>query len=154
MVGPRRLLSRLREMMAHGSAPLQDLVRLVAAELVSEVCSVYATRPGEILELVATQGLNPQAVGRTRLRVGEGIVGLCAATAQVMNLPDAQNHPAFAYRPETDEEPFASMLAVPVRRAGRTLGVVDVQNRNPRLYAADEVEELETVAMLLAEVLA
>jgi phosphotransferase system enzyme I (PtsP) len=153
MASPRRLLSRLREMLAHGSAPLPDLVRMVAAELVSEVCSVYATRPGEILELVATEGLNPQAVGRTRLRVGEGIVGLCAATARVMNLPDAQNHPAFAYRPETDEEPFISMLAVPVRRAGRTLGVVAVQNRTPRHYADDEVEELETVAMLLAEVL-
>jgi phosphotransferase system, enzyme I, PtsP len=154
MASPRRLLSRLREMMAHGTAPLPDFVRLVAAELVSEVCTVYAARPGEILELVATEGLNPQAIGRTRLRVGEGIVGLCAATAQVMNLPDAQNHPAFAYRPETGEEPFASMLAVPVRRAGRTLGVVAVQNRNPRLYAEDEVEEMETVAMLLAEVLA
>ena len=71
-----------------------------------------------------------------------------------MNLPDAQNHPAFAYRPETGEEPFASMLAVPVRRAGRTLGVLAVQNRKPRRYADDEVEELETVAMLLAEVLA
>ena len=132
MPTPRRLLARLRETMAHGTAPLQELVHLAAAELVSEVCSVYAARPGEILELVATEGLNPQAVGRTRLRVGEGIVGLCAATAQVMNLPDAQNHPAFAYRPETGEEPFASMLAVPVRRAGRTLGVVAVQNRNPR----------------------
>jgi phosphotransferase system enzyme I (PtsP) len=154
MANPRRLLARLREMMARGTAPLPDLVRLVAAELVSEVCSVYAARPGEILELVATEGLNPQAVGRTRLRVGEGIVGLCAATAKVMNLPDAQNHPAFAYRPETNEEPFASMLAVPVRRGGRTLGVVVAQNRNPRLYADDEVEELETVAMLLAEVLA
>ncbi len=132
MASPRRLLARLRELLAHGTAPLPDLVRLVAAELVSEVCSVYAARPGEILELVATEGLNPQAIGRTRLRVGEGIVGLCAATAQVMNLPDAQNHPAFAYRPETGEEPFASMLAVPVRRAGRTLGVLAVQNRNPR----------------------
>ena len=154
MATPRRLLARLRELMAHGAAPLPELVRLVAAELVSEVCSVYAARPGEILELAATEGLNPEAVGRTRLRVGEGIVGLCAATAQVMNLPDAQNHPAFAYRPETGEEPFASMLAVPVRRAGRTLGVVAVQNRNPRRYADDEVDELETVAMLLAEVLA
>src|ERR1700733_6045013 len=154
MANPRRLRARLREMMARGTAPLPDLVRLVAAELVSEVCSVYAARPGEILELVATEGLNPQAVGRTRLRVGEGIVGLCAAAAKVMNLPDAQNHPAFAYRPETNEEPFASMLAVPVRRGGRTLGVVVAQNRNPRLYADDEVEELETVAMLLAEVLA
>jgi len=140
--------------MAHGAAPLQELVLLVAAELVSEVCSVYAARPGEVLELVATEGLNQKAVGRTRLRVGEGIVGLCAATVQVMNLPDAQNHPAFAYRPETGEEPFASMLAVPVRRAGRTLGVITVQNRNPRSYAEEEVDELETVAMLLADVLA
>src|SRR5215469_18021642 len=154
MASPRRLLARLRESLAHGTAPLVELVHLVAAELVSEVCSIYAARPGEILESVATEGLNQQAIGRTRLRVGEGIVGLCAATAQVMNLPDAQNHPAFAYRPETDEEPFASMLAVPVRRAGRTLGVVDVQNRIPRLYSEDEVEELEIVAMLLAEVLA
>jgi phosphotransferase system enzyme I (PtsP) len=154
MTTPRRLLARLRETMAHGSAQLQELVHLMAAELVSEVCSVYAARPGEILELVATIGLNPQAVGRTRLRVGEGIVGLCAATGQVMNLPDAQNHPAFAYRPETGEEPFASMLTVPVRRSGRTLGVVVVQNRNPRGYSEEEVDELETVAMLLAEVLA
>jgi phosphotransferase system, enzyme I, PtsP len=154
MPTPRRLLARLRETMAHGTAPLQELVHLAAAELVSEVCSVYAARPGEILELVATEGLNPKAVGRTRLRFGEGIVGLCAATAQVLNLPDAQNHPAFAYRPETDEEPFASMLAAPVRRAGRTLGVVAVQNRNPRGYSEEEVDELETVAMLLAEVLA
>src|SRR6185437_3247076 len=153
MATPRRLLARLRETMAHDAAPLQELVLLVAAELVSEVCSVYAARPGEILELVATEGLNPLAVGHTRLRVGEGIIGLCAATAQVMNLPDAQNHPAFAYRPETGEEPFASMLAVPVRRAGRTLGVVAVQNRNPRGYTDEEVDEVETVAMLLADVL-
>jgi phosphotransferase system enzyme I (PtsP) len=147
-------LAKLRDVLAHGVAPLQELVQLVAAELVSEVCSIYAARPGEILELVATHGLNPKAIGRTRLRVGEGIVGLSAATAEVMNLPDAQNHPAFAYRPETGEEPFAAMLAVPVRRAGRTLGVVVVQNRNPRGYSEEEVDELETVAMLLAEVLA
>ncbi len=140
--------------MARGVAPLSDLVDLMAAELVAEVCSAYVRRPGDILELVATHGLNPEAVGHTRLRVGEGIVGLCAAGSRVMNLPDAQNHPAFAYRPETGEEPFASMLAVPVRRAGRTLGVLVAQNRAPRRYTDDEVEEVETVAMLLAELLA
>src|SRR5260370_4702785 len=123
MSGPRRLLARLRTLRAHGSTPLPALVQLVASELVSEVCSVYVQRPGDILELAATEGLNPQAVGVTRLRVGEGIVGLCAATATVMNLPDAQHHPAFAYRPETGEEPFASMLAVPLRRSVRLPGV-------------------------------
>jgi phosphotransferase system, enzyme I, PtsP len=151
---PRRLLARLRELMAHGAAPLAEVAALVARELVAEVASVYVCRPGDILELGATFGLNPEAVGRTRLRVGEGIVGLCAATVEVMNLPDAQNHPGFAYRAETGEEPYASMLAVPVRRAGRMLGVLAVQNRAPRHYADAEVEELETVAMLLAEVLA
>ena len=153
MTAPRRLLSRLRDLRAHGSAPLSALVQLVASELVSEVCSVYVQRPGDILELAATEGLRQDAIGRTRLRVGEGIVGLCAATGAVMNLPDAQNHPAFAYRPETGEEPFASMLAVPVRRSGRTLGVIVVQNRTPRNFTEPEVDDLETVAMLLAEML-
>ncbi|MFL5254127.1 MAG: putative PEP-binding protein [Rhodopila sp.] len=125
----------------------------MSTELVSEVCSIYVQRPGDILELAATEGLNPDAIGRTRLRVGEGIVGLCAATGTVMNLPDAQNHPAFAYRPETGEEMFASMLAVPVRRAGRVLGVLAVQNRAPRHFTAEEVDELETVAMLLVDLL-
>jgi phosphotransferase system enzyme I (PtsP) len=147
----RRLLARLRAMMASGNAPLAEIVALVAAELVAEVCSAYGLRSGEILELRATHGLNQGAVGRTRLRVGEGIVGLVAATGQVLNLADAQNHPAFAYRPETGEEPYSSMLAVPVRRAGRTLGVLTVQNRATRRYADDEVEVLETVAMLVTD---
>jgi len=153
MTATRRLLSRLRNLRAHGAAPLSALVQLVASELVSEVCSIYVSRPGDILELAATEGLNADAVGRTRLRVGEGIVGLCAATGTVMNMPDAQNHPAFAYRPETGEEPFASLLAVPVRRTGRTLGVLVVQNRTPRNFTELEVDDLETVAMLLAELL-
>ncbi len=153
VTGPRRLLARLRDLRAHGEAPLSALVRLVSSELVSEVCSVYVQRPGDILELAATEGLNADSVGRTRLRVGEGIVGLCAATGTVMNLPDAQNHPAFAYRPETGEEPFASMLAVPVRRSGHILGVLVVQNRTPRHFTAEEVDDLETVAMLLVDVL-
>lgn len=132
---------------------LAGLVRLVAAELAAEVCSIYVLRPGEILELAATEGLRADAVGRTRLRVGEGIVGTAAAEARVLNLPDAQNHPAFAYRPETGEERFAAMLAVPLLRGTELLGAIAVQNRLPRHYSEDEVEAVETVAMLLAEVL-
>lgn len=159
MSTPRRLLARLRNLMAHrddaaGQQDLGALAQLIAAELVSEVCSVYVMRGGDILELTATVGLRAGSVGRVRLRVGEGLVGLAAATAETLNLPDAQNHPAFAYRPETGEDAFASLLAVPVRRAGRILGVLVVQNRAPRRYDADEVEVLETVAMLLAELLA
>ena len=148
-----RLIGRLRVMMTSGTARLSDVLAIVASELVAEVCSAYGLRSGEILELRATHGLKPDAVGRTRLRVGEGIVGLVAATGEPLNLADAQNHPGFAYRPETGEEPYASMLAVPVRRAGRTLGVLTVQNRAIRRYAEEEVEVLETVALLVTDML-
>ncbi len=158
MASTRRLLTCLRERMAAGDAEagrsLVEIADLVAGELVAEVCSVYAMRPGDILELTATHGLRQDSVRHTRLRVGEGIVGIAAAAGAVQNLPDAQNHPAFASRPETGEDAFASMLAVPVRRAGRTVGVLTVQNKLPRRYAEDEVEVLETVAMVVAELLA
>jgi phosphotransferase system enzyme I (PtsP) len=150
----RRLLAKLRAAMATGVMRLPDIVELLAAELGTEVCSAYGLRGGEILELRATHGLHESAVGRTRLRVGEGIIGLVAATGQVLNLADAQNHPAFVYRPETGEEAYASLLAVPVRRGGRTLGVLAVQTRVARRFTDDEVEVLETSAMLVAEILA
>ncbi|MGQ3029835.1 MAG: phosphoenolpyruvate--protein phosphotransferase, partial [Ferrovibrionaceae bacterium] len=114
-------------------------------------CSVYLMRPGEILELYATEGLNPSAVHRTRLNVGEGLVGDIAMNSRPLALADAQSHPHFAYRPETGEEIYHSLLGVPILRAGKSIGVLVVQNRTRRQYAEEEVEVLETIAMVLAE---
>ena len=155
-VGARSLLRKLRDIMAAGGpaqARLDRIVRLIAAELVAEVCSIYVMRAGEVLELFATEGLKQEAVHRTRLRVGEGLVGDIAANAQPGNFPDAQHHPKFAYRPETGEEIYHSLVGVPVLRDGRVLGVLVVQNRTQRHYDDEEVETLETVAMVLAEML-
>jgi phosphotransferase system enzyme I (PtsP) len=156
MFAPRQLLARLRLVMASGASGgpvLPRIVCLVSAELNGDVCSIYTLRHGDILELIATQGLRNEAVGRTKLRVGEGIVGIAAASGTALNLPDAQNHPGFAYRSETGEEPYTSMLALPVRRLGSILGVLAVQSRALRHYDDLEVEVLETVAMVVAEVL-
>ena len=155
--GSRRLLRRLRDAMA-GSGTAQErldtIVRLIAADMVAEVCSCYVMRAGEVLELFATEGLRREAVHRTRLRVGEGLVGVIAATARPLALADAQSHPDFAYRPETGEEIYHSLMGVPILRGGRVLGVLVVQNRTQRNYAEDEVETLQTVAMVLAELTA
>jgi len=155
--GTRRLLRRLRDIMA-GSGTAQErldrIVRVVAAEMVAEVCSAYIMRAGEVLELFATEGLRPEAVHRTRLRVGEGLVGAIAATARPLALADAQSHPNFAFRPETGEEIFHSLMGVPILRGGRVLGVLVVQNRSLRHYAEDEIEVLQTIAMIVAELAA
>jgi phosphotransferase system enzyme I (PtsP) len=130
---------------------LDRIVVLIAANMVAEVCSIYLFHRGA-MELFATQGLNPRAVHRTRLEIGEGLVGEIARTAEPLNLSDAQHHPKFAYRPETGEDPFQSFLGVPILRGGRVLGVLTVQNRTQRHYGEDEIEALLTIAMLLAEI--
>ncbi|MCM0020002.1 MAG: phosphoenolpyruvate--protein phosphotransferase [Tagaea sp.] len=153
----RRLLKRLRDTMAAGGTAQQRLdkiVRLIAGELIAEVCSVYVTRAGQVLELFATEGLRPDSVHKTRLRMGEGIVGDIAENARPLALADAQSHPSFAYRPETGEEIYHSMLGVPILRGGRAMGVLAIQNRTFRDYAEEEVEALQTVAMVLAELVA
>ncbi len=155
--GSRRLLRLLRELMKErgsSQAKLDNIVKLIAQDIVAEVCSIYVLRPGDVLELFATMGLKPEAVHQTRLHVEEGIVGQVAALALPLALSDAQSHPNFAYRPETGEEIYQSLLGVPIQRAGRVIGVLAVQNVTSRSYTDEEVEALETVAMLLAELFA
>ena len=137
MGGPRVLLRRLREVMAEQISAqdrLDKIVVLIAANMVAEVCSVYVLRVDSTLELYATEGLNPGSVHLAQLRLGQGLVGTIAASARPLNLSNAQEHPAFSYRPETGEEIYHSFLGVPILRAGNTLGVLVVQNRARRTY--------------------
>ncbi|RUZ86159.1 phosphoenolpyruvate--protein phosphotransferase [Mesorhizobium sp. M7A.F.Ca.US.006.01.2.1] len=155
--GPRVLLKRLRELMQEPLEPqerLDRIVRDIASNMVAEVCSLYVLRADSVLELYATEGLNPNAVHLAQLRLGQALVGTIAASARPLNLSNAQEHPAFAYLPETGEEIYNSFLGVPVLRAGRTLGVLVVQNKTMRHYRDDEVEALETTAMVIAEMIA
>ena len=155
--GPRVLLRRLREVMAEPVSAqdrLDKVVVLIAANMVAEVCSVYVLRVDGTLELYATEGLKREAVHETVLKADEGLVGLVASEANPINLSDAQNHPAFSFRPETGEEIYHSFLGVPVLRAGNTLGVLTVQNRARRTYTEEEQEALQTTAMVLAEMIA
>jgi len=155
--GSRRLLKRLRDLMAGdvtGQERLNQTVRIIAADMVAEVCSIYMARPGDVLELFATEGLKQEAVHKTRLAIGEGLVGDIAAHAHPLALADAQSHPNFAYKPETGEEIFHSLMGVPILRGGRVLGVLVVQNRSFREYDEEEIEALQTIAMVLAELAA
>ncbi len=157
MTGPgsstRQLLTRLRAASATDALRLGDLPAIIAAELGVAVCSIYLVEAEGELVLRASTGLHAGAVGVTRLRAGEGIVGGVVATGEPANLADARRHPAFAFRPETGELEFPSMLAVPIRRAGNALGVLVVQGRDALPFADDDGEALATASMLLAEVL-
>jgi len=152
----REILTGLHEVMAkRGSAQtkLDRVVDLIAEAMKSDVCSIYLLRDN-YLELFATHGLRKEAVHVTRLRMGEGLVGTIAAEGRILNLAEAAEHPAFAYRPETGEERFHSFAGVPIVRLESPIGVLAVQHAEPRRYADVEIEALQTVAMVLSEIVA
>lgn len=152
---PRLLLNRLRDVMARGAGGrerLDSVVQLIAATMIADVCSIYLRTDNNELELVATEGLRLEAVSSTRLSVDEGLVGLISLTAEPLAIEDAPRHPKFSYRPETGEDPYHAFLGVPILRGGRVIGVLTVQNRTERVYDEDEIETLQTIAMVIAEV--
>ncbi len=146
-----RTLREILDEAGDGQSRLDKIVRQISGLMVAEVCSIYFKRQDGSLELFATEGLNPAAVHRTLLKRGEGLVGRCAEIGVPINEPDAQQHPAFSYRPETGEEIYHSLLAVPIQRGGVTLGVIVVQNRTLRVYSEEDVDVLQAASMVIAE---
>ncbi len=152
----RAILTSLHEVMASragAQAKLNQIVDIIGEKLNSEVCSIYLLREG-MLELFATRGLNQAAVHVTRMAVGEGLVGTIAANIETLNLAEAAAHPDFAFFPETGEERFHSFAGVPIVRRARSVGVLGVQHVEPRRYEEVEIEALQTVAMVLSELIA
>ncbi|HEX7855754.1 MAG TPA: phosphoenolpyruvate--protein phosphotransferase [Sphingobium sp.] len=152
----RKILQRLHDVMAartNAQAKLNKVVEIIGEELSSEVCSIYLLREG-LLELFATRGLNQDAVHVTKLALGEGLVGTIAQNVETLNLDEAAAHPDYAYRPETGEELFHSFAGVPIVRREKAVGVLAVQHVEPRPYQEVEIEALQTVAMVLAELIA
>ncbi|WP_298808144.1 phosphoenolpyruvate--protein phosphotransferase [uncultured Sphingomonas sp.] len=152
----REILTRLHDVMAARSpaqAKLNQVVEIIGEALDSEVCSIYLLREG-VLELFATRGLAPEAVHVTKLAMGEGLVGTIAEQNEILNLDEAASHPDFAYKPETGEDRYHSFAGVPIVRRERSVGVLAVQHADPRRYADIEIEALQTVAMVLSELIA
>ncbi len=150
----RKLLRRLRDVLAipaKGQDRLDRITHLIADSMGTEVCSIYLFLDAETLELCATEGLKKAAVHKTRLKLGEGLVGRVAKTGLPVNTPDAPSEKGFRFMPETGEELYSSFLGVPIQRVGEKLGVLVVQSKAARRFGDEEMDAVEVVAMVLAE---
>lgn len=130
---------------------LQQVVRSVASHLNAEVGSIYLLddRTNELV-LRATQGLNPSSVGRIRLRIGEGLVGMTMARMAPCCDGAACDNPNFKYFEGSWEDPYKSFLAVPIGRGIEKIGVLVVQHRNSDYFDAADVMALRAIATQLA----
>jgi phosphotransferase system enzyme I (PtsP) len=139
----------------HFSEALQILVKRVREAISTNACTVFLVdKYTKEYVLLATDGLNPQSVGRMRLKPGEGLVGLAGEREEPINIDNAPAHPSFFYSPEFGEERFKAFLATPIIHHRQLLGVLVVQQEEQRRF--DEVEEafLVTISAQLGGVLA
>ncbi|MCP5324747.1 MAG: phosphoenolpyruvate--protein phosphotransferase [Oceanospirillaceae bacterium] len=150
----KRIVQEVNSAADLGSA-LTILVSRVQAAMGTEVCSIYLFNPeSRRYVLMATKGLNAEAVGRVSLAPNEGVVGLVAQREEPINLDDASSHPRYLYLSETGEEVYNSFLGVPIIHHRRILGVLVVQQRAKRKFDESEEAFMVTMSAQLAAVLA
>ena len=134
---------------------LSIIVQRVKEAMQVDVCSAYlANQPQQRYVLMATDGLNPRAVGQVGLAFGEGLVSLVAERAEPVNLDHAPDHPRFYFLSDTDEQEFNAFLGVPIIHHRQVLGVLVLQQRARRRFEEDETAFLQTVAAQLAGAIA
>ena len=154
------MLNSLRKIVQEvNSAPdlaqaLDIIVARVRAAMQTEVCSVYLRNEQGVYVLLATEGLNQEAVGVVALSKDEGLVGLVAAREEPININNAESHPKFQYFSETGEERYSSFLGVPIIHQRQVLGVLVVQQVDNRRFDEGEEAFLVTMSAQLAGVIA
>ncbi|WP_415886147.1 phosphoenolpyruvate--protein phosphotransferase [Neptuniibacter sp. QD37_6] len=134
---------------------LNLIVRRIQRAMSTEVCSVYLFDPeDQCYVLMATEGLNQEAVGSVRLSAEEGLVGMVVDRAEPINLENASEHPAYKYVESTGEERFNSFLGVPIIHHRGVLGVLVVQQKAQRRFDESEEAFLVTLSAQLAGAIA
>jgi len=136
------------------TSALSIIVSSVKNAMRTHVCSVYMRDDEGGYVLMATDGLNQNAVGRVRLSAGEGLVGRVVAREEPINLEQAEAHPSYQYFPETGEERYSSFLGVPIIHQRKVLGVLVVQQVEQRRFDEGDEAFLVTMSAQLAGVIA
>ena len=134
---------------------LSIIVKRVKQSMAVEVCSVYlADSNTQHYVLMASDGLNPESIGRVRLAPGEGIISVVAETAEPLNLDNATDHPRYRFIAETGEERYHAFLGVPIIHHRKVLGILVVRQHAQRCFEENEVAFLVTVAAQLSGAIA
>jgi len=121
----------------------------------TQACSIFLidNKTDEYV-LMATEGLNIEAVGQVRFPLDKGVIGFVGKRGEPINLDDASTHPKFHYVPEVKEDNYRAFLGVPIIHQRRLLGVLIVQQEEPRRFDESEEAFLVTLAVQLAGILA
>jgi phosphotransferase system enzyme I (PtsP) len=133
---------------------LQSVVSTVAWHMRAAVCSIYIyDEENEELTLRSTQGLSAEAVGKVKLKLGEGITGRAVRELRPICIGQASKSSWYVYFPGIEEEKYEAFLAVPILRGLRRIGALVVQDGVANYFTANDTKALRAIAAQLASVI-
>lgn len=145
-------IAQLLQGLKQEDKPLASIVRIVRRAMQADVCSLYILQD-HTLVLVATEGLDPAAIGKVSMPLGKGLTGLVAETGKPVIEKNASLNPRFEYFPETGEERFESFLGVPLLEREKLVGVMTIQMKDSQSFSEDTVDLLQVIAFQLSNVI-
>lgn len=134
------------------SEKLNSIIELIVRDMKADAGALYLLVDDAVLEVFAAFGFNENIAHKITIRVGEGLVGEIASTGCSLSTSDVWSHPKFSYKSEMGEDKYKSFAGVPLLRNRKAVGVVTIQNIKKHEYSRLEMEILETVAMVLTEI--
>ncbi len=145
-------ITRLLQNVRSGENPLENIVHLVRKAMKVNVCSLYILQNNQLV-MVATDGLNPEAIGKVKMPLEKGLTGLIAETCTPFITNEARSHPRYMYFPETGEEHFESFAGVPILDRANLVGVLTIQTRKTRRFSTDITDLLSVISFQLSGVI-
>ena len=152
---PRLLLRRLHTVAAGSggtSIKIDRIIRIIRQNMQADTCSVFLVQPHGMMTLVAAEGISDKARVSQSFIERQGLVGYVFKWGLPLNLDEAPNHPRYTPLPEQDA--YTAFLGVPILHIGKVLGVLSITCAAPRRFRPEDVEALQTISMLLAEMVA
>jgi len=145
-------IARLLQTSKRDDNPLRHIVKLVRQAMKADVCSIYILEEDQLV-LVATDGLDPEAVGQVRMSINRGLTGLVAETLEPVVVENAKQHPRYQYFPETKEERFSSFVGVPLVDRQQLVGVLNIESKKARSFDDSLVDMLSVISFQLSNVI-
>ena len=139
----------------HLADALSVLVQRVRNAVDADAVSVYLidNKHAQYV-LVATEGLNPQAVSQVRIALDSGLIGLVGRREEPFNIDDAHAHPDVHNNPLLGEDHLHAFLGVPIIQHRKLYGVLTVQQTESHCFDDEGEAFLITLAAQLGGIIA
>jgi DNA-binding response OmpR family regulator len=120
----------LGEFLKDNATLFQKVIDLLASVLEVEIVSLMRVRePEGVLRIVQAKGLDPEIQHQAACPIGEGIAGWVAQTGEPLLIRDLAQDPTFGKRERNPRYHTNSLMCVPLKVNGKTVGVMNANNK-------------------------